>query len=136
MYRKDHILNETQRLARLIAKLLGLKNQPDGEEEAQRFYNNTLQDEFGLPEEDLLLLELADFKAWLQQQKFDAVKLDALAQLLYHEAEPFTAEASKLNQLKKVLVIFDVLEQEHHMQSFENISKRNIIQQYLPKQHG
>jgi hypothetical protein len=131
MYRRDHILNETQRLARLIAKLLGLKNQPDGEEEARQFYNSTLQDEFGLPEADLLLLEPAAFKAWLQEQNFDAVKLDALAQLLYHEAEPFTADEATVIQLQKVLTIYDMLEQEHHTQSFENINKRNVIQQYL-----
>jgi len=64
------------------------------------------------------------------------VKLDALAQMIYHDQEPLTANAETPTQLHKVLVIFNMLEQEHHQQSFDNLSKRNLIQKYIQKHHG
>lgn len=136
MYQKDFILNEAERLARLIAKLLGLKSQAGHEEEAEQLYQHALVDEFGLTEEEMLMSTPESFKQWLQYKSFNAAKLDALAQLIYHDNEPFEANAETLTQLQKVLVIFNMLEQAHHQQSFDNMSKRNLILQYIQKHHG
>jgi hypothetical protein len=136
MYRKDHILNETERLARLIAKLLGLKAMPDKDEEAQEVYYTGLKDEYGLTPDELHGISVDDFTLWLKQQNLSTPKLDTLAQLLYYDAAPFKADITTLTKLQKVLLIFDMLEQEHHQQSFDNIGKRNIIQQYIQKHDG
>lgn len=136
MYQKDFILNEAERLARLIAKLLGLKSHAGHEEKAEQLYQHALVDEFGLTEEEMLMSTPESFKQWLQYKSFNAAKLDALAQLIYHDNEPFEANAETLTQLQKVLVIYDMLEQQHHQQSFDNLSKRNIIQQYIQQHHG
>jgi len=136
MYQKDFILNEAERLARLIAKLLGLKSQAGNDDEAEHLYQHALVDEFGLTREEMLSSAPESFKQWLQYKSFNAVKLDALAQLIYHDCEPLAANTETLTQLKKVLVIFDMLEQQHHQQSFDNLSKRNIIQQYIQKYHA
>jgi hypothetical protein len=136
MYRKDHILNETERLARLIAKLLGLKAMPDKDEEVQQVYYTGLQEEYNITPDDLTAIKTEDFEAWLKQQNLSIPKLDTLAQLLYHDAVPFKADTQTLTQLRKVLIIYNMLEQEHHQQSFDNISKRSIIQQYIQKHNG
>ncbi|QJD95007.1 hypothetical protein HH214_03480 [Mucilaginibacter robiniae] len=134
MYRKDLIADEAQKFAQLIAKLLGLKNtNPD---EAKQLYQQSLSAEFGLDENTLLQLSNADFGALLEQRNYNAQKLDGLAQMLYLEAEPFTADQATLTTLQKVLIIFDRLEQHYHVQSFENISRRNQINQYLKQQHA
>lgn len=134
-YRRDYFLNETQRLAQLIAKLLGLKNKAESQEEARLVYNHSLTDEFNITDEELQQLSLDEFKQWLKEQNFSPVKLDTLSQLLQYRAEPFKPDAGTIRLLQKVIIIFDMLEQEHHQQSFENIGKRAVIQQYI-KQHG
>jgi len=136
MYQKDFILNEAERLARLIAKLLGLKSQAMHEEEAEQLYAHALVDEFGLTREELLSSTPESFKQWLQYKNFNATKLDALAQMIYHDQDFLAADTETLTQLQKVLIIIDMLEQEHHQQSFNNLSKRNLIQQYIQKHHG
>jgi len=136
MYQKDFILNEAERMARLIAKLLGLKSHTGHEEEAEQLYQHALIDEFGLTEAEMLSSTPESFKQWLQYKSFTATKLDALAQFIYYNNEPFVANAKTLTQLQKVLVIYDLLEVQHHQQSFDNLSKRNFIHQYIQQYHG
>lgn len=133
MYRKDLLVDEAQKFAQLIARLFGLKN--SNPIEAEQLYYHTLSVEFDLQEDTLLELSDADFAALLQQKGYSAPKLDGLAQLLYLHAEPFTADNSILAILQKVLIIFDRLEQHYHVQSFENISRRNTINQFIKKLH-
>ncbi|WP_295769633.1 hypothetical protein [uncultured Mucilaginibacter sp.] len=135
MYRKDYFLNETQRMAQIIARLLGLKDKAESREELQHVYNHTLAIEFSITEKELLELSLEDFKQWLINQNFSAVKLDALAQVLYLRAEPHENDVHASLLMQKIITVYDMLEQEHHQQSFENIGKRAAIQNYL-KQHG
>lgn len=135
MYRRDYFLNETQRLAQMIAKLLGLKNKAEAREELQQVYNNAMTDEFNITDEELQKLDLDEFKLWLAEQDFSPVKLDALAQLLHLRAEPFEQNPQTLLLLQKIIVLYDKLEQEYHQQSFENIGKRASIQQYI-QQYG
>ncbi|MDT3404157.1 hypothetical protein [Mucilaginibacter terrae] len=135
MYRRDYFLNETQRLAQMIAKLLGLKNKAEGHEELQQVYNNAMIDEFNITDEELQKLNSDEFKQWLAAQDFSPVKLDSLAQLLHLRAEPFERNPQTLLLLQKVIVLYDKLELEHHQQSFENIGKRASIQQFI-QQYG
>lgn len=134
-YRRDYFLNETQRLAQIIAKLLGLKNTADSAEEALLVYTHAITNEFAITDAELQQLSLEGFKQWLVGEDFSAVKLDTLAQLLQHRAQPYKPDTETITLLQKVIVIFDMLEQQHHQQSFENIGKRALIQQYI-QQHG
>lgn len=135
MYRRDYFLNETQRLAQAIAKLLGLKAAGAKPEEVRQAYNGVLNDEYEVKEAELLAFSNDEFLQWLHQKQFSAAKVNTLAQLLYYSAEPFVSDDLTRNKLQKTITLLDLLEQEHHMQLFENISKRQVIQQYL-KQHG
>jgi hypothetical protein len=135
MYRRDYFLNETQRLAQVIAKMLGLKTAGDKPEEMRQVYNDALDSEYEIKEAELLAFGNNEFVQWLHQKQFSAAKINTLAQLLYYSAEPFGNDDLTLNKLQKTIALLDLLEQEYHMQLFENISKRQVIQQYL-KQYG
>lgn len=130
MTNRDLIVDEVQKLAIVIAKLLGLKsgNQTD---DYLRLIDDTSLNEYDIPFEKLLRLSLKEFETLLSDKNYGAVKLDYLAQLLYLNSEPFTLNAETFLSLQKTLIIFDLLEQKHHWQSFENINKRKLIYQYL-----
>lgn len=134
-YRRDYFLNETQRLAQIIARLLGLKNTAESQGEALQVYTHALTGEFAITDAELQQLSLEEFKQWLAGEDFSPVKLDTLAQLLHYRAQPYKPDIATITLLQKVISIFDMLEQQHHQQSFENIGKRALIQQYI-QQHG
>jgi hypothetical protein len=130
MYRKDFILNEAQKLALILAKLMGLKMEGKTEEFIQ-LADNLLLNEYNIPFDELLNMPLQDFELRLSEENYSAGKIDALAQLLYLNSEPFNASVETLLSFQKMLFIFDLLEQKYHWQSFENINKRNLIHQFV-----
>jgi hypothetical protein len=130
MYQQDYLLNETRKFALLLARLMGLKAEGSSEEYLQLF-NHTLQAEYDAELEQLFGLNECDFEERLLKANYSAEKLNALSQLFYMFAEPFEGNTDTVLILKKVLVIFDVLEQHHHTTSFENLEKRKTIYQFL-----
>ena len=134
MYQRDYLLTEIRKLAQLLAKLMGLKAEGDHGEYLQQF-NDVLQDEYNIELEKLIELNDDEFIASLNSARYSAEKLNALAQMLYVFAEPFKLDEETKLILKKVLIIFDLLEQHHRYQSFENIDKRNIIYKHFIKIH-
>jgi len=93
--------------------------------------NDILQKEYDTDLENLLLLNEAEFTAQIETANYSIEKLNALSQLLFMFAEPFKHDAETQLLLKKVLAIFDLLEQKHHYESFENIDKRKAIYKYF-----
>jgi hypothetical protein len=130
MYQRDYLLNEARKFAQLLARLMGLKSEGKEEEFAQEF-NQALQDEYDIELEALVGLSQQDFKVRLQEAAYSAEKLNALSQMLYVFAQPFAPTGDVALLLEKVLIIFDILEQKHHYDSFENIDKRNTIYRFL-----
>ena len=129
MYR-DYILNEIEKLALVIARLMGLKT-AGKDDEFIHLADSTLLHEYNIHLEELLELTTEGFERILEKENYSADKLDALAQLLFLHSEPFVANPETLLSLQKVLIIFDQLEQKHHRQSFENINKRNRIYEFM-----
>ncbi|MBB6110201.1 hypothetical protein [Mucilaginibacter lappiensis] len=127
---KDYILNELEKLTAILARLAGFKEEAKPDEFIQ-LADTTLQNEYNIKLQELLELTNPDFELLLEKQNYHPDKLDALAQLLYMYQQPFTPGHETLDTLKKILVIFDRLEQKHHRSSFENIHKRNSIYQFL-----
>ncbi len=109
---------------------MGLKTEDKADEFIQ-LAENTLLKEYNITLPELLAFTLKEFEERLQTENYSADKLDALAQLLYLNSEPFTSSVETQLSLQKTLLIFDWLEQTHHRQSFENIHKRNHIYQFL-----
>jgi len=132
MFQRDFLLNEARKFAELLAKLMGLKAE-DKIEEFNQQAEDLLQKEYDTSLEYLLGLSADDFKHDITTSGYSAEKLNALGQLLYAFAEPFNDADETASLLKKVLIIFEALEQKYHYQSFDNITKQNIIYHYLIK---
>jgi hypothetical protein len=130
MYRKDYFLNEIEKIALVRARFMGLKADGKADEFIQ-LADTTMLNEYGVPLPELLKLTIEDFETLLEEENYNADKLDALAHLIYLLAHPFTADPECLLMQKKVLVVFDLLERKYHRQSFENITKRNSIYQFI-----
>jgi len=130
MFQNDFILNEIQKFAALIAKLMGLKAEGNNAEFDHQL-NNVLQKDYDTDLEKLLALSEAEFADRIQSKPYSVEKLNAFSQLLYMFAEPFKQDDETCLLLKKVLAIFDLLEQKHHYVSFENIDKRKAIYKYF-----
>ena len=130
MLRRDYILNEANKLAKLLAKLLGLKAEGDNEEYRQ-YFNEVLQDEYNVELEELLKASETDFGNTIKYAGYSAERMNALSQMLYVFAEPFDANEETAAILKKVLILFDELEAQHHYESFENLNKRNTIYSFF-----
>ena len=134
MYQQDYLLSEVRKLAQLLAKLMGLKAEGEYTEYIRQF-NDALQDEYNIELEKLLGLNETEFMLAINSAGYSAEKLHALAQMLYIFAEPFKIDGETGLTLRKVLIIFDLLEQQHRHVSFENIEKRNIIYKHLTEIH-
>ena len=78
-----------------------------------------------------MTLSKAEFAAQIEITTFSIEKLNAFSRLLYMFAEPFKHDEETQILLNKVLAIFDLLEQTHHYESFENIEKRKAIYKYF-----
>lgn len=130
MLRKDFFLAEMERLAQALAKIIGLKNQ-EKPEESKLLLEDTLIKDFNLEFTKLLILSEEDFKSLVNEKKYPAQKLDILGQLLFEESQNSDNSLLMLTLLKKVLLIFDSLERDYHVQSLENIRKRSKIENII-----
>lgn len=130
MFQRDFIMNEARKFALILAKLLGLKAESEYEEYLKHF-NEVLDEEYNAELQELLKLDEEDFKKRLIDAGYTSEKLNALGQMLYVFAEPFTANEETSALLKKVMVIFELLETIHHYESFDNITKRQAIYNYF-----
>ena len=130
MFQRDFVMNEARKFALLLAKLLGLKT--EGEyEDYLKYFNEVLEEEYSTELNELLNLDEQAFRQKLIQAAYSAEKLNALSQMLYVFAEPFNNDNETQTLLKKVMVILELLEIQHHYESFDNITKRNAIYQYF-----
>ena len=134
MFKKDYLLNEIEKLSLIIAKLMGLK-EAGKTDEFILLADTTCLNEYNIHLGELLELSPEDFKLLLAGLNCSADKLDALGQLLYLYCQPFSINPETFSTLQKVIVIFDLLETKYHWQSFENIKKRNFIDQFINRDY-
>jgi len=127
------MLNEARKFAEFLAKLMGLKAEGNYAEFDHQL-NDILQKEYDADLENLLSLSETEFAAQIETATYSVEKLNTLSQLLYMFAEPFNQDEETQLLLKKVLTIFDLLEQKHHYESFENFDKRKTIYKYYEQQ--
>jgi hypothetical protein len=132
MFQRDFLLNEARKFAEMLARLMGLKAE-GMMVEFNHQADKLLQQEYDITLERLLALPEEDFRDDIERLGYSAEKLNALSQILYVFAEPFADDGETASLLKKVLIIFDALEQKHHYQSFDNIEKQKFIHQYFIK---
>ncbi len=119
-----------QKLAQVLAKVLKLKSQGDVDE-ALQLSQNTLKDVFALDPAIIQDLSVEDFDRDIKSKNYETEKLDLLAQFLFESVYPFNTIPDTHTVLHKVLVIYNILEREHHTLSMENFSRREMIDNFL-----
>jgi len=128
MYRKDLITAEIQKLAEVLARIMGLKLEGKFKE-AQSLFNESMEKSFALPVNLLEGADLAAFEKWLNESDLAPEKLDSLSEFLYYElgisAERNLIIAPKLN------LVYQFLSDRHKIVHLINLHRQKTIQQYL-----
>lgn len=130
MYRKDLITSEIERLAQVLAKIMGLKVELRLKE-AEILFDETLLAGFGLPKSLLLDVDVEPFLAWLEQANLAPEKLNTLTDFLFSELDfeqnPIISQlyAQKLN------LIYQFLVDRHQIVHLINMGRQKYIQQYI-----
>jgi len=128
MYRRDLITAEIQKLAQVLARIMGLKLEGKSEE-AEQIFKETISGSFALPIEILEDEDFTRFETWLNGIDFPSEKLDSLSEFLYYELG-VSNERNKIIA-PKLNLIYQNLVDKHKIVHLVNMHRQNIIQQYL-----
>jgi hypothetical protein len=128
MYKKDLITAEIEKLAQVLAKIKDL-NVALKLEDAEKLFDDTMINSFGLASEIFKNANLPLFKNWLTESNLSAEKLDSLSEFLYYE---LGLNSSK-NQIiaPKLNMIYEQLAIKHKIVHLVNLHRQQTIQQYL-----
>ena len=130
MYRKDLITSEIERLAQVLARIMGLKVELKLKE-AELLFEETLSSGFGLTKSLLLAIDNEPFSTWLKQADLAPEKLNTLTDFLFSELDfegnPIISQlyAQKLN------LIYQFLVDRHQIVHLINMGRQKYIQQYI-----
>lgn len=128
MYRRDLITAEIERLAQVLARIMGLKLESKLAE-AEVLFQQTLEESFGLSEDLLSNSDISLFEAWLAKSTLSAEKLDSLSEFLYYELG--LSESRNLLIAPKLDLIYNELANKHKIVHLVNLHRQETIQQYL-----
>lgn len=130
MLRRDFLQAEIQKLAEVLARIMGLKK--DGKYlEAEKLIQETIREAFGFDFHYLPDLPEPEFEKQILARDLPAEKLDQLARFMFEAVHPFEDNERTKSVLRKVLVIFSILEREYHRQSLENLNRQVRIKKFL-----
>ena len=128
MYKRDLITSEIEKLAQVLARIMGFKVELRLDEAAQLF-QETMKNSFGMSPELLQQHDPTNFGQWLEESNLSPEKLNALSEFLYYELgvnlQSNLLIAPKLNQ------VYEVLANKHKMVHLVNMHRQQTIQQYL-----
>ena len=128
MYRKDLITAEIEKLAQILAKMMGLKL--EGKlEEADQIFTATMLQNFGLQTPLLFEAEISIFEKWLQESNLSADKLDSLSEFLFYELGLSHERNQKI--APRLNLIYDQLSNQHKIVHLINLHRQKTIEQYL-----
>lgn len=130
MFQRDIVVDDIRKTALIIAKMFGIKAKGMVNEFKQEF-DETMQNEYAAELQQLIALNQEDFEEVINSDQYNAEKLITVSQMLYVFAEPFEQDEETQQLLKKVVAILNVLEEKYHIQSFDNITRRNAIYKYF-----
>jgi len=128
MYRRDLITAEIQKLAQVLARIMGLKL--EGKlAEASQLFDESMKSSFQLPKEMLENENLTSFENWLTESNLPPEKLDSLSEFLYYEL----GVSHERNQIiaPKLNLVYQYLSDEHKIVHLVNLHRQKTIQQYI-----
>jgi hypothetical protein len=130
MFKKDLIEKEIQKLAQVLAKIIGLKNEGNVDEATDLSFQ-TKQVDFGLSKDYLEKNSIEEFEDWLNRQELSVEKLNLLGSIMFESVYPFLETEETMQVLHKTALVLNRLETEYHQQSFENLHRREQIDKFL-----
>jgi hypothetical protein len=130
MYRRDLILAEIQKLAQVLARIVGLKLEGKTTE-AEELFAESLQKDFEISLEDLLSNDTEAFETSLLLDSYTAEKLEMLSQFIYEQFRTPAEDIQKQAFAEKLLMIYRVLESKYHIVSMTNLDRQKNVLQYL-----
>ncbi|MFD0942166.1 hypothetical protein [Pedobacter boryungensis] len=130
MYRKDLITAEIEKLAQVLAKIIGLKTELKLKE-AEDLFNETIISSFGLDSSLLLESDNEGFINWLKKSNHNTEKLNALTDFIYSELDFENNPISSTLCAQKLNLIYQSLIDDHQIVHLINLGRQKMIQQYL-----
>lgn len=130
MYRKDLLTAEIEKLALVLARIMGFKKELRLKE-AVDLFNETLLNGFGLQRDLILNNDVAPFSIWLENSNLNAEQLNSLGDFLFSELDfeqnPITSQlfAQKLN------LVYQCLADKHQTIHLINLGRQKYIEQYI-----
>src|SRR5690349_5368542 len=130
MLRRDLITAEIQKLAQVLARIMGLKL--EGKlAEADDLLMESLVNDFGITPEELYSSTSAEFEALLTEKEFPAEKLEMLSQFFYSQFDPSVINPRNDSFAEKLSLIYRILETKHHIVNMTNLDRQKLVDQYL-----
>lgn len=130
MYRKDLITSEIERLAQVLAKIMGLKTELKLKE-AEILMEETLLNHFKLEKIRLMAPEDEDFIRWLTENDLGPEKLNILGDFLFSELDFEQHIVPSLLIAKKLNLLYQHLADHYQVVHLINLGRQKYIQQYL-----
>jgi len=130
MYRKDLITAEIEKLAQVLAKIMGLKIELKLDE-ADQLLSETLMNSFALPIATLYSADGSTFEKWLADINLPAEKLDMLSQFIFDQLDAQNENGSNKILSQNLSLIYQTLANKHHIVHLAHLDRSKIIKQYL-----
>lgn len=130
MYKRDLITAEIEKLAQVLARILGFKVELRLDE-AKALFADTLANSFGLSIEVLYDPNLSTFKEWIDETNLPPEKLDMLSQFIFNEIDFHENNPDCKILAQKLELIYQVLANKYHTVHLINLDRQKIIQQYF-----
>lgn len=130
MYKRDLITVEIQKLAQVLAKILGLKIELQLDE-AELLFQQTLEKDFGLPNQMLYAPDLVPFEEWLAHHDLLPEKLEMLSQFIFSEIDATASKEKNKSLAQKLTLIYQILMAKYHIVHLINLDRQKQINQFL-----
>ncbi|WP_214229351.1 hypothetical protein [Pedobacter sp. B4-66] len=130
MLRRDLITAEIQKLAQVLARIMGLKL--EGKlAEADDLLIESLANDFGITPEELYSTSSDEFDVLLTEKAFPAEKLEMLSQFFYSQFDRSVINPRNDSFAEKLSLIYRILETKHHIVNMTNLDRQKLVDQYL-----
>lgn len=130
MYRRDLLKSEIEKLAQVLARIIGLKTELKLKE-AEDLFHETLQNGFSLNSAMLYAPDEEDFNKWLIESDLGAEKLNTLGDFLFSELDFDNQPIRSLSIARKLDLVYKRLSDHYHTVHLINLGRQKYIQQYF-----
>ena len=130
MYKRDLITAEIEKLAQVLARIIGLKTELKLKE-AEALFAETLLQSFSLDKSILLTPDDEDFNRWLIDSDLGPEKLNTLSDFLFSELDFDNNLINSQFIAKKLDLVYKHLADHHHTIHLINLGRQKYIQQYF-----